>query len=489
MHIFLKFYIFLWKNKSFLFFFMAIIPLICYSYLNNNKKSAVSEITVNNYDLSKFNKSNYLEYSKIDLKDNVIGVKVMADSKALADESLREVNKEIITDISYAILQKKKTDLDHKTAKIASILKKQELLKKGYESKKLNATEEKVFKDEINVLESMYQTQLAAYQEQSLALNNYSLDENISVVYFEQDDKTFVMMLLSFVVAFFVALFAGLVRKIANNSYDDEAPIRKATQLKVLEGFPKLKKFSFTNNHLMAGPLKLHSLTEISRIFKYISAADKKVIEVVSSIRNEGNSSLVFALAEHASKNDKKVLVVDLNLRTMDLSAKLAHNIAAWNIENKEYKNIDSNILNIGRNLDFLPALKDEQSVEILKNSQNLKELFAHLKETYDYIFIDTTAAFSVNIHNVDPVIIASAVDGVVVNYLSNKTSRYALLETVDKLRMVEGNILCVVTNNKYNAKLKSELLAFCRYLEKVNKSAAEYLRVKILKSYILDEE
>ncbi|PPR08512.1 MAG: hypothetical protein CFH44_00989, partial [Proteobacteria bacterium] len=127
MHIFLKFYIFLWKNKSFLFFFMAIIPLICYSYLNNNKKSAVSEITVNNYDLSKFNKSNYLEYSKIDLKDNVISVKVMADSKALADESLREVNKEIITDISYAILQKKKTDLDHKTAKIASILKKQEL--------------------------------------------------------------------------------------------------------------------------------------------------------------------------------------------------------------------------------------------------------------------------------------------------------------------------------------------------------------------------
>lgn len=490
MHIFLKFYIFLWKNKSFLFFFMAIIPLICYLNISNNSKSTAFKVVVTDHNLADF-KNIYQDFNAdIKLTQNTILAKVKAETKQQADKQAKALSNAIIADISYDLLQVKMSELDNIHKSKIALIKKEETIKQQLTDRSITAEKRSLLKEEISVLNNM-QTKLIE-QEHKTSLEVKSdefLTKSIKYEAVDLSSNVSFSLLLSLIIGFILGCIAGVIRKYANKSYDDESLISKAFQLKTFEGIPKLKKVTIDNKHIVSGKLRLHYLTEVSRIFKYISSTDKKVIEVVSNIRNEGNSSLVYALAEHAAHIDKKVLVVDLNLRTMDLSAKLARNIADWNIEDKNYDNVNSQILNIYKNLDFLPALKDEKSVEALKSTDNLKDLLEHLKKSYDHIFVDTTASFSVNINNIDPIVIASAVDGVVVNYLANKTSRYALTETIDKIRMVEGNLLCIVTNNRYNPKLKAELLNFCKYLEKVNKPAAEFLRVKILKSYILDEE
>jgi len=488
MHSFLKFYVFLWKNKSVFFFFMAIIPLISYLYLNNSRNKLESVVRVENYDLSKL-KSNYANYNaKIVIKDGFIKTSLMSDDYKQARKTLHALNNEILADISYSILTELKEDLNSRALKISSLLDKKQALE-SIKDKERSSAEEQIYKDEIKVIDDLYKQELMEYQKADLEYKSYSFDQHVEILYNNlRDQKIGLKFILSFILAFFFAVLVSIIRTYLNNSFDDELEIKKETQIKSLEGLPKFKKLDIVNNKVVSGKLKISALTEVSRIFKYISARDRKVFEVVSSVKNEGNTSFTHALAEHASLNNK-VLLIDMNLKNMELSVKLTKSIVKWDIADKDFAKLDQKVVQLNPNLDFLPALEDQKSLELLKTSQGLKDLIKHLKTKYDYIFIDTTAVFSVNIHNIDPIILSGVVDGVLVNYLANRTAKHTLLETVDKLRMVDCNILGIVTNNRYNPKLKNELLNFCLYLEKINTTLADGLRVKILKSYLLDEE
>lgn len=491
MHTLLKFYVFLWKNKSVFFFFLTIIPLIGLLYLNNNQQRLTSKVEILNYDMSQVNISNYADFNaKIKIKNNMLESTVFANDVDVAKQNLQALNKEIIADISYDMLKKMKSDLKVQGLKVTSLLEKKQTLVDINERKNLTGTELKVYKDEIAIIEKLYQQELVKFQKDSLVFESFSFDNQSSISYImPKDSKIIINLFICLFAGFVIALIIIALRNLTHKTFDDELEIKKQTGVKSFEGLPKLKKISFENNKLVSGKLKVNNLTEISRIFKYISSRDRKIFEVVSSIKGEGNSSLTQALAEHASYNNNKVLLIDLNLRNMDLSVNITKKLENWDISEKDFSSIDEKVVCLNSNLDFLPALKDEASLEVLKSTKNLKALIKYLNKKYDYIFFDTTAVFSVNIHNLDSVILAGVVDGVIINYLANKTPSKKLLEALENLRMVDSNILGVVTNNRYNPRLKEELLVFCSYLEKINKSMADSLRVKILKSSLLDEE
>ena len=490
MHSLLKFYVFLWKNKAVFFFFLIIVPLIGLLYLNNNQKRYESIIEISQYSLDNLNLADYEHYhAKITIDGNTIKSKVFANNNELAMQTLKPLNKELITDISYDILKDKKAAVKTQSFKVTSLLEKKSALDELKQKNNFTGTKLKVYKDEVKVINSMYEKELVKYQEMSLDYESFNLDAQSKITYLKPvEPKTFTSVIIFISAGFVIALFTIALKNLTHKAYSDELEIKKQTGIKAFEGLTRFKKLTIENNSLVSGHLKVSSLTEVSRIFKYISQRDRKVFEVVSSIKGEGNSSLIQALAEHASLSHK-VLLIDMNLRNMDLSVNITKKLENWEITEKDFSKVDEKTIPLSANLDFLPALKDEESLQVLKTTKNLKSFIKHLSKKYDYIFFDTTAVFSVNIHNLDSVILSSVVDGVLVNYMANKTPSNKLLEAIDNLRMVEANILGIVTNNRYNPKLKSELLAFCSHLEKFNKSAADSLRVKILKSSLLDEE
>ena len=490
MHSLLKFYVFLWKNKAVFFFFLIIVPLIGLLYLNNNQKRYESVVQIMNYSLENLNLADYKDYNaKLSIKDSTIKASVFANSNEIAMQTLKPLNKAIITDISYDILKDKKAAVKTQSFKVTSLLDKKNALDELKENNNLTGTKLKVYNDEVKIINSMYEKELVKYQEMSLDYESFNLDAESKVTYLKPvEPKMFYSTFLFIIAGFFIALFTIMLKNLTHKTYSDELEIKQQTGIKAFEGLSRFKKLTIENNRLVSGKLKVSSLTEISRIFKYISQRDRKVFEVVSSIKGEGNSSLIQALAEHASLNNK-VLLIDMNLRNMDLSVNITKKLENWELEAKDFSKIDEKTIALSSNLDFLPALKDEESLQVLKTTKNLKAFIKYLERKYDYIFFDTTAVFSVNIHNLDSVILSSVVDGVLVNYMANKTPSNKLLEAIENLRMVDANILGIVTNNRYNPKLKSELLAFCSHLEKFNKSLADSLRVKILKSSLLDEE
>jgi protein-tyrosine kinase len=487
MHTILNFYVFLWKNKTVFFFFLIIIPLVSFFYLQNSSNKFSSVIEVKNYDMANF-KNNYDMYNaKIKVTDNTITTSVKESNMQKAKAILQNLNKNIIADISYDNLTTLKQHLKQSSLNVASLLEKKKSFDKLIAE---DSNNKKLYKDEITVIDNLYKEELNNYQKADLKFKNYALDKDIKVSYIQaKSDKMLFKFSLSVIFALFIAIIASFVRSFLNNSFSNKIEIKKATNIKTIDGLAKFKKLDMVNNKLMAGKLKVHTFTEISRIFKFISYKDRKTFAITSSIKNEGNSSLVIALAQHAAENGNKVLIVDMNLRNMELSIKLTKSLENWNITDKDFSNIYNKTINLSQNLDLLPALKDDASLQVLKISKNLKALINELKTKYDYVFIDTTSVFSVNVNNIDSIILGEAVDGVLINYLANRTKKRILLETIDKINMTESNILGIVTNNRYNPKLKDELLTFCAYLEKINKTMADNLRLKILKSYLLDEE
>tara|TARA_Y100001960_G_C14774643_1_gene882314 strand:- start:3057 stop:4526 length:1470 start_codon:yes stop_codon:yes gene_type:complete len=489
MHAILNFYVFLWKNKTVFLFFLTIIPLMSFFYLQQNQQKVMSVIEVSNYDLANF-KNEYTDYNaKITIEGDEIKTSLMSYDYEEGKKALKSLNNEIIADISYATLKELEQNTKELSLKVAALLEKKKVLAKLKDSGNLTETEAMVHKDELAIIDNLYKKELEEFQKADIDYKSYSLEKNIKQRFVVADNNFAYKFSLSVAFALFMAILVSYLRGVFNPSFDDELEIKKATNLKTMEGLPRFKKLEIMNNKLSAGKLNVHSLTEISRIFKYITARDRKAFEVVSSVKNEGNTFLAYALAQHAAENGHKVLLLDLNLRNMELSIKLTKSIENWDIADKNFDKLEEKTVNLRKGLDFLPALKDDKTLEMLKTSKGLKELIEHLKTKYDYIFIDTTAVFSVNIHNIDSVILAEAVDGVLINYLANRTKKRILFETIDKINMSESNILGIVVNNRYNPKLKDELLAFCNHLEKFNKSWADSLRVKILKSYLLDEE
>lgn len=490
MHAILNFYVFLWKNKTVFFFFLTLIPLMSFFYLQQNQQKVISIIEVKDYNLTNFKNSYNSKNVKVVVKENEIYTSTIGQNNEDSKARLQDVNNNIVTDILFDTLKQIKQDRKELSLKVASLLKKKQDIANALDGNKLKKSELALYQDNANIIEELYKKELKAFQETDLKLKSYQLDKNTNVTYLENQDIKFAYKFsLSILFALFIAVLLSAFRSWLNDSYDDELEIKRATGIKTMEGMPCFKKIELVNNKLIAGKLKVHSLTEVSRVFKYISSRDRKTFAVVSSVKNEGNSSLVYALAQHAAENGNKVLLLDMNLRNMELSIKLTKSVENWDITNKDFSALEEKTVKLTQNLDFLPALKDAKSLDILKTAKGLKALLKDLKSKYDYIFVDTTAVFSVNINNIDSVILAEAVDGVLLNYLANRTKKRILAETIDKINMSESNILGIITNNRYNPKLKDDLLAVCSRLEKVNKSMADNLRLKILKSYLLDEE
>lgn len=169
-----------------------------------------------------------------------------------------------------------------------------------------------------------------------------------------------------------------------------------------------------------------------------------KVIMVTSSLASEGKTTIVCNIAEVMTELNKKILVIDLDLRkpTVHKIFKLSNRTGLTDLllNKDDYKGY---LNSISPKLDVLTSGKVPANPSEIINSNAMKEILNEFSKYYDYIFIDTPPVMLVS----DPLNIAAYSDAVIMTIGFSETERDVAKKTVDSLNQVNANIIGTILN------------------------------------------
>jgi capsular exopolysaccharide synthesis family protein len=166
------------------------------------------------------------------------------------------------------------------------------------------------------------------------------------------------------------------------------------------------------------------------------------VLTVTSSEAGEGKSATAEGLAYAARRRDLKVLLIDGDLRTAQLSTRLGAGkqpglvnvVAAGNQP-------ESVIVEIGAGISLLPAGPTPPNPPSVLASAKTAKLIADLRRTYDLIVIDSPPVGSL----ADAAILAALSDASILVARAGQTDRTALVAAAEALGRTPAPIVGVV--------------------------------------------
>ncbi len=171
--------------------------------------------------------------------------------------------------------------------------------------------------------------------------------------------------------------------------------------LGMVQKLDKLKKNQKPYQYLMDKPLSAY--TEAIRglyMALKLGKVDQpaKVVLVTSSLPQEGKTTLAVSLATLAARSDKRVLLMDLDLRHPSVHRELGWQVSGGLVEymtnERSLEEVIHHDLETG--LHFLPIKGQTTNPTDLLDSQRLKLLLKSLRDSYDYIVLDTAPLASV---------------------------------------------------------------------------------------------
>ncbi|WP_035484344.1 GumC family protein [Geminicoccus roseus] len=208
----------------------------------------------------------------------------------------------------------------------------------------------------------------------------------------------------------------------------------------------RLKRNQKPHQYLMAKPLSAYteSIRSVLTTLK-LSSIDNppKVILVTSSLPQEGKSTFVASLATFAARSQKKVILVDLDLRHPSVARELGRPVAAGIVEFMVGDRTLDEVVqhDPASGLDFLPVKRQTANPTDLLDSQKMRLLIETLRQTYDYVFLDCAPVMSVT----DSRVAALLADQVVFCVRWSKTPQDAVTLSFETLRQTNVPIGGVV--------------------------------------------
>ena len=191
-----------------------------------------------------------------------------------------------------------------------------------------------------------------------------------------------------------------------------------------------------------------------TNIMLSLSADDDKVFAVTSYSKGEGKSTVSSNLAISFSKMEKRVLLVDCDLRRPNL-----HNI--FKVDNKsglsniigKMGSFDESVhKNVLPNLDILPSGTIPPNPSELLCSNRFISLVKRLKEEYDYVIFDTPPIGVV----ADALLLKDLVAGFVVVLRERSTTHGDIQNLLDSAKLADCKLLGFVKVGCVSSKKRS---------------------------------
>jgi capsular exopolysaccharide synthesis family protein len=178
------------------------------------------------------------------------------------------------------------------------------------------------------------------------------------------------------------------------------------------------------------------------------SVREIKTILITGTTVSEGKSTIASNLAQIFAQSDKKVILLDADLRKSTIQEILGIQ------DNKGLSNLLSNQVELSEtvipinngNAKLIPAGQYPPNPTELLGSVKFDKLLEHLKNITDIILVDGPP-LSVT----DAAILASKVDGIILVVQPGHTNRDAIKALIKPLKMISTPILGIVSNRERN--------------------------------------
>lgn len=191
-----------------------------------------------------------------------------------------------------------------------------------------------------------------------------------------------------------------------------------------------------------------------SNIMFSLSAEDQKVFAVTSYAKGEGKSTVSANLAISFSKMERRVLLVDCDLRRPNLHNifKVENTIGLSNVIGKMADFEDAVKHNVIPNLDIMPSGTIPPNPSELLCSPGFEKLVKGLIDEYDYIIFDTPPIGVV----ADALLLKDRVAGYVVVLRERSTTHGDIQKMLESIKLADTKILGFIkvgcTQNKKRA-------------------------------------
>lgn len=179
--------------------------------------------------------------------------------------------------------------------------------------------------------------------------------------------------------------------------------------------------------------------------FSLTGDESSKVVLVTSSLQSEGKSITALNLAISFAQTDRKVIIIDCDLRKPKLARLLQTSspVGLSNLLMDANLKTDAVVHTEIPNLDAMLSGDIPPNPSELLSSPRMQRLLEELKNEYDYIVLDTPPVNVV----IDAVALAPNVDGVLFVVRANQSERGPVIHAVEQLEYAKGKILGFVLN------------------------------------------
>ncbi|MFC2157729.1 GumC family protein [Acidobacteriota bacterium] len=170
-----------------------------------------------------------------------------------------------------------------------------------------------------------------------------------------------------------------------------------------------------------------------------------KILTFTSAFPQEGKSATISNLSVSFSQLNKKVLLIDADLRRPRLHKIFkAKNIRGLsNFLTGKIPFEEATQMTAVKNLWIIPSGPNPPNPAELLDSDKMKELLDLARRRFDVVLIDSPPVLAV----IDPVILSSMSDSTVIVVRPGKTSKKALTKTVHEVRKTSAQIIGVIYN------------------------------------------
>ncbi|MCF8056750.1 MAG: polysaccharide biosynthesis tyrosine autokinase [Desulfocapsa sp.] len=309
-----------------------------------------------------------------------------------------------------------------------------------------------IMQREVNTNSILYDTLTASLKkasvtEQSQSVNVWVIEE-ASLPQHPSKPKKAINLLIGIVFGFLGGACLAFFFEYLDNTVKSPEEIEKRFGIKVLGAIEELtqkgqKIESLVNEEPLSPFAESYRLIRSSILLSSVDHPPRLML-ITSMAPSEGKTSTTVNIARILAQSDKKVLIVDCDMRkprqhslfSLPNSIGLSSYLTG-NTKDKIVQQVP------GEDIALITAGPNPPNPAELLDSARMKKLLIQLSESYDFVLLDSPPIQSVT----DSLTLSTLVDGTIIVLRSGKTTYDILSNGLNKLESINAHLLGFVLN------------------------------------------